>query len=202
MRSKKALRIALATATIALLSTGAFAQKFEVSPYAGGFFAADYADTGVSLKKEGLYGVRGGYFLTKSLEAEGNFGYMNHFEFEDAGHTKTRAWLWDANATYHFFPSRGKLAPYATGGLGGLTANTVDAGQATLPIGTTGGSVTLKDRDTFLSVNYGGGLKGIRLLGPLGFRADVRGRTLPNFFGRNNTWLETTGGILLSWGER
>ncbi len=200
---RKILQIGCATAAVVMFTTGDFAQKFEVSPYAGGFFGANYADSGVSLKKEGVYGARGGFFLTKSIEAEGNVGYMNHFEFENAGHTKTRAWLWDANGTYHFFSSRlGKLTPYATAGVGGVTLNTVDADRAVLPIGKTGQSFTVKDRDTFLSVNYGGGIKGIRLWGPLGFRADVRGRTLPNFGDRNNTWLETTGGLLVSWGER
>lgn len=200
---RKVLQIGLAAAAVALLSSSAFAQKFEVSPYAGGFFSANYADSGVGVKREGLYGARGGYFLTKSIEAEGNFGYINHFEFENAGHTKTRAWLWDGNGTYHFFSSRlGKITPYATGGIGGVTVNTVDADRAVLPVGKTGRSITLKNRDTFLALNYGGGIKAIRLWGPIGLRADVRGRTLPNFLGRKNTWLETTGGLLVSWGER
>jgi hypothetical protein len=51
-------------------------------------------------------------------------------------------------------------------------------------------------------MNYGGGFKGLRIWGPLGFRADVRGRSLPNFYGHGNHWLETTGGITLAWGER
>lgn len=174
----------------------------EINPYAGGFFPAEWGDS-ASFKNEGLYGVRGGYFLTKNLEVEGNLGYINHFEFEGAGHTKSRAWLWDANGSYNFFPSRlNKVTPFVTGGVGGVTASVRDSDQAILPIGTTGRSITLEDSNTFFAVNYGGGVKGIRLWGPLGFRADVRGRTLPNFFGRNNTWLETTGGLLISWGER
>jgi hypothetical protein len=91
MRSSIGLRAALVTATVVVLATGAFAERFEVSPYAGGFFPVNYADPGVSLKSEGLYGARGGFFLTRKLEAEGNLGYMNHFEFRNAGHTKTRA---------------------------------------------------------------------------------------------------------------
>jgi hypothetical protein len=53
-----------------------------------------------------------------------------------------------------------------------------------------------------LQLNYGGGIKFLNLAGPLGFRVDVRGRTLPNFFGENTTWLEPTAGITFSWGER
>src|SRR5262249_52925828 len=107
MRSINVLRIALVATTVAMFSTFALPQKWEVDPYAGGFFASNFAN-GVSLKKEGLYGVRGGYFLANNIEAEGNFGYINHFEFENAGHTNTRAWLWDANATYHFSSRLGK----------------------------------------------------------------------------------------------
>src|SRR5213083_998552 len=32
----------------------------------------------------------------------------------------------------------------------------------------------------FFTVNYGGGLKVMNVLGPIGFRADARGRTIPN----------------------
>jgi hypothetical protein len=52
MRSTNVLRIALGAVTVALLSTSAFAQKFEIHPYVGGFFPAEYADTGVSFKKD------------------------------------------------------------------------------------------------------------------------------------------------------
>lgn len=201
---RKVLQIGLAAVAVALLSTSAFAQKFDVSPYAGGFFpATDYSDTNVKLKKEGLYGVRGGYFLTSNTEVEGNFGYVNHFDFVRSGHSKTRAWLWDVNGTYHFHSSRlGKITPYATAGVGGVTLNTVDADQAILPIGNTGRSLTVKNHDTFLALNYGGGIKGIRLWGPIGFRADTRFRSLPNLYGKSSTWVETTGGLLVSWGER
>lgn len=202
MRSSNFLRIGLAAIAVVVLSSAAFAQKIEIHPYAGGFFPAEWADS-ASFKKEGLYGLRGGVFLTNNIEVEGNLGYINHFEFEDAGHTKSRAWLWDANGSYHFFSSRlKKITPFVTGGVGGVTANIKDSDQAILPVGNTGRSITLKDSDTFFALNYGGGIKAIRLWGPIGLRADLRGRTLPNFFGRNNTWLETAGGILVSWGER
>jgi len=46
-----------------------------------------------------------------------------------------------------------------------------------------------------------GGVKAERLWGPIGLRGDVRGRTLPNMFGDSLTWVETTGGVTISWGE-
>jgi hypothetical protein len=55
---------------------------------------------------------------------------------------------------------------------------------------------------TFFTVNYGGGLKFLNLVGPMAFRVDVRGRTIPNFFGETTTWLEPTAGVTFSWGER
>jgi hypothetical protein len=55
---------------------------------------------------------------------------------------------------------------------------------------------------TFFTVNYGDGIKFLNLAGPLGFRVDVRGRALPNFFGETTTWLEPTAGITFSRGER
>jgi hypothetical protein len=41
----------------------------------------------------------------------------------------------------------------------------------------------------------------MNLWGPLGFRADFRGRILPNFHQSTSTWPELTGGVLFSWEE-
>jgi hypothetical protein len=60
----------------------------------------------------------------------------------------------------------------------------------------------LDNNDTFFTFSYGGGVKAFRVAGPVGFRVDVRGRTLPNFFGESNTWAEFTGGLVFAWGER
>ena len=60
----------------------------------------------------------------------------------------------------------------------------------------------LSDGDTFFTVNYGGGVKAMNVWGPVGLRADVRGRTIPNFFHESPSWPEVTGGLLFSWGER
>ena len=55
---------------------------------------------------------------------------------------------------------------------------------------------------TFFTVNYGGGVKFLHVVGPMGFRVDVRGRTIPNFLGHTTTWVEPTAGVTFSWGER
>jgi hypothetical protein len=36
----------------------------------------------------------------------------------------------------------------------------------------------------------------------MGVRADFRGRSMPNFFGNSVSWLEMSGGLTFTWGER
>jgi len=56
--------------------------------------------------------------------------------------------------------------------------------------------------DTFFTFSYGGGVKAMRIYGPLGFFGDFRGRTIPNFFGHITYWPELSAGLNLSWGVR
>jgi hypothetical protein len=205
-----ALASVVAIATMSLHPV--WAQTYEISPYAGRFFPTEFADAG-DFKDEGIYGVRGGAFVLNDLLVEGNFGYINHFEFEQTD-PESRALLWEASGSYHFFSNRGPVTPFVTGGVGGLTvalenvdavAFLADAGTVTeIPPDTTPGSgraFQIEDNDSFFTFNYGGGVKANRLWGPLGLRFDFRGRTAPNFIGRQLTWLETTGGLTFSWGE-
>jgi len=60
----------------------------------------------------------------------------------------------------------------------------------------------MESGDTFFTVNYGGGVKFLNVAGPMGFRVDIKGRTMPNFFGETTTWFEPTAGLTFSWGER
>ncbi|RPI25629.1 MAG: hypothetical protein EHM61_13870 [Acidobacteria bacterium] len=183
----------------ALFSTAAYAQKWEIHPYAGGFFPRN-ADFG-HFKDEGMYGVKANANLTPGFEIEGNFGYINHFEPRLTDPT-SRGVLWEAAGNVHF--PWGRLQPFVSGGVGGLTAvvdsDLLDPDQNGPGSVNLGGN-RLDDGDTFFMVSYGGGLKAERLWGPLGLRVDVRGRTLPNIFSNSMTWLETTGGVTLSWGE-
>lgn len=183
---------ALLLLVMGLASSPLLAQKYEINPYAGGFFP-DQFNLG-KLKSDGLYGVRGGYFLTKNIEVEGNLGYINHFQLQST-EGKTRAWVWEGLGAYNL--DLGRLQPYASAGIGGVTArNTSSTAPGVEP------AITIEGGDTFFAFSYGGGVKANRLWGPVGLRADVRGRTLPNFFSGNTTFLELTGGINLTWGER
>jgi hypothetical protein len=49
-------------------------------------------------------------------------------------------------------------------------------------------------------VNYGAGVKFLNVAGPMGFRFDVRGRTLPNFFGETTTGSNRQRVSPLVWG--
>jgi len=133
---------------------------------------------------------------------------------------KSRALLWEASGNYGFGGHR--WTPYVVVGVGGLTARIKNADSVFLtgggfiqnPMYHNAGSPVpqfianpapvriLDNNDTFFTFSYGGGFKALKLAGPLGFRFDVRGRTIPNFFGSSTTRAEFTGGLAFGWGER
>jgi hypothetical protein len=215
------------------LSSPAFAQRFEVHPYAGGFIPGDWKNE-YELKNEGVYGVKAGVFATDRLLLEGHWGWMPHMEFKgtDPG---ARGMIWEFAPSINFFDARfSKALPYITVGFGGVTGyirdiptnedrdaeisgvsvafrgendNEVKAADILLNarpknVDTPVRSLILEDGDTFLTVSYGGGVKALNLLGPMGVRADFRGRSMPNFFGNSVSWLEMSGGLTFTWGER
>jgi hypothetical protein len=206
-----------------VLAMPSFAQKWEVYPYAGGSFTGDFRAhpdqiEKFSLVNPGMFGVRGGFFATETLQIEGNFGYMNQFKIRNGLDPTIRAFQYDGGVLYNF--SRvSRFSPYVAGGVGAMTlsvsdsADVIDDGVAIYPVPvppfSVGGPIlatsrpfTVEDGDTFLSFTYGGEIKFERVWGPLGFRVDVRGRTMPNYYGDTVNAFEPTGGILLSWGER
>ncbi len=77
----------------------------------------------------------------------------------------------------------GKTVPYATAGIGLIH----QYGSRDLPLGTS------------FAVNYGGGLKIPKLVGPLGLRFDARGYTVPRVFSTKLNILEISAGILLGF---
>jgi hypothetical protein len=85
----------------------------------------------------------------------------------------------------------------------------IDTTDGVAFIGTPTGSTAVvadtvvRDRSTFFTFSYGGGLKMQRIWGPLGFFGDARGRTIPNYFnGRGTNQFELSAGLNFSWGER
>lgn len=206
--------LVLSIVMVIFASSSLLAQKYEIYPYAGGIWP-DSSAVG-KLKSQVIYGVKLGFFADPNIELDLNFGYLNHFEVTDID-PKSRGILWEVGASYNFsaqeFAVVRQFTPYFAAGVGGITTRLKDIdsftfnrfGQVQLLGGqtlTTVQPIQMDDNDTFFAVSYGGGVKSIRLWGPLGLRADVRGRTLPNYYGGSPTWLEVTGGVNFMWGER
>lgn len=212
--SVRLLSCFLGTAMLAMIayptSVGA-AQRAMITAYAGGFWPTETLGD-EDFKNDGLYGIRAGGFLTDHLLMEGNVGRSDEFEYTgtDPG---SHAWIWDVNWTAAFLPWQINLSPFVTFGAGGLTATLDDGGSIFFLYADDGGFleigdpepgvrvVELEHGDTFFGFTYGGGLTASNLWGPVGLRWDFRGRTLPNFFSEDLSWLETTGGLTFSWGE-
>jgi hypothetical protein len=162
------------------------------------------------MKREGIYGFQAGGFIADRWEIEGNLGYINHFQFEDNGRVKSRALIWEVGPSVNFYSNLFQnVFPYITvkaGGLTGLLGDLEAVGESRQNIANIASPgappIFLEDGDTFFQFSYGGGLKAWNLWGPLGLRAEVRGRTMPNFFGNSMTTLETTGGLTFNFGER
>jgi hypothetical protein len=179
-----------------------FGQKYEINPYAG-FVWPSHTSVG-QIENQWLYGLRAGVFLDSSFELEGNVGYMNHFNLEGTS-LKSRAWLWEAAGNYNFsakdWPVVRGFTPFLVVGVGAIRTDLSDVDSFRFTNPSSGRVTVLDDHNTFFNVSYGGGIKSVKLWGPLGLRADVRGRTIPNFYHSAPTWLEVTGGFNLMWGE-
>src|SRR3954468_13711305 len=96
------------------------AQRHEIDPYAGGFFPGKFASL-IQGKKEGIYGVKGGVFLNRRVEAGGNFGYISDLIFEDTL-TRKRAYIWDGDVSVH---AGGAYKVYGVFGLGRVVTTVV-----------------------------------------------------------------------------
>src|SRR5215471_6030704 len=230
MRSRFLLRFALLVLVVGAFAASLAAQSGELYLNAGGIWPSRMDSFGNNkVKAEGIYGLKGGVFVTQNAEIEGSFGFLNHFEMRNApnplnynpagtfGQPSVMGFMYDVNGAWNFGQRQflnARVSPYVSVGVGGLTAE-VRHGTSAFVQG--GGSVfdangvlvpnpaptkVISDGDTFLTVNYGGGIKAMNLWGPLGFRADVRGRTIPNFYHEAPSWPELTGGLLFTWGER
>jgi hypothetical protein len=187
---------------LALAVEPALAQKIEVHPYAGGYFPGHWRDQ-FQMKREGLYGIQAGGIFADRWEVEGNFGYVNHFLFKENTAPKTRAVIWEVGPSVNLYSNLlQKVFPFVTVKAGGLTSWVSDASDGTNIAPPGSNPAILSGHPTFFQFSYGGGLKAWNLFGPVGLRANVQGRTIPNFFGNSTTWLETTGGLTLNWGER
>ena len=166
------------------------AQEYEIAPYIGGFFPGKFAGL-IDVDKEGMYGIKGGYFLTHHVEAEAQFGYINNLSFKNTL-TRKKAYIWEGALSYNVGARR---SFYFTFGLGEVTTTVSEDTRSLF-------DPSILTSDHFLSLSYGGGVKALRRWGPFGVRAELRGRTLPSYYGFRFSWLQATAGPTFSWGER
>lgn len=90
----------------------------------------------------------------------------------------------------------GRVVPYATAGIGFIRTwgpdSDPDMGLEDLAAAAFGFG-------TRFTVNYGGGIKLRRLLGPLGLNIDVRGYQVPDAQDGSLHFIQTTAGAVISW---
>jgi len=108
--------------------------------------------------------------------------------------------VWGVSLSRNVFLNNSKIIPFFHFGVGGVTARNDPPGSVTTTFPDR--TITIDHNDTFAAVTYGGGLKALDVIGPVGLRFNIMGRTMPNFFGRGNTWAEFTGGPVFSWGKK
>jgi len=211
MTSKRIVQSSLILFVLTVSTATLSAQRAEIYPNAG-FIWPRHMDNGQNFRDQAIWGVKGGVFLGQNTQVEGSFEYLNHFQLRQppnvlgVAQPAVRGFLYDANFTYNFgerqLHNERRIRPFLSAGAGGLTAHIPDAPSVFIQGGGRVPSKIMDSGATFFTVNYGGGLRFLNLVGPMGFRVDVRGRTIPNFFGESTTWLEPTAGVTFSWGER
>jgi hypothetical protein len=227
MTSKLIVQSSLILVVLTVSTATLSAQRAEIYPNAG-FIWPRHMDNGQNFRDQAIWGVKGGVFLGQNTQVEGSFEYLNHFQLRQPPNSlnavfgvaqpAVRGFLYDANFTFNFreqqLHNERTISPFLSVGAGGLTAHIPDAPSVFIQGGgrvvnaagavvpTPAPSKIMDSGATFFTVNYGGGLRFLNLVGPMGFRVDVRGRTIPNFFSHTTTWVEPTAGVTFSWGER
>jgi hypothetical protein len=229
MLSKFTLRLALLALACSFFATTLSAQKMDLTLDAGGFWPrhTNFGTFTGDMKNTGIYGVKLGAFMGSNFEWEAGYSYINHFESKLSPTTldvsegiaphSVYASAFDLNGVWNFGKKRffgSRVSPYVTLGVGDLredvrhATTTVIAGS-TYVVNPITGAVTfntvspvlVRDGDNFFTFNYGFGIKALKLWGPVGLRADLRGRTIPNFYGHNLDAPELTGGLTFSLGK-
>jgi len=206
---KTAAVLAFSALLLVLAPDALLAQKGELNPYVG-FSWPSNSSVG-QLKDVSPYGLRAGVFLDQNVELEFQLGYINHFQVHEVG-VKSRGILWNSGLSYNFstseFPFSKKFTPYIVADMGGITTVTdgyTNVRHENIPLANgdtlfTVRTITVRNRDTFFNFSYGAGFKSQKLIGPMGFRVDVRGRTIPNYYHASPMILEASAGLTFIWG--
>jgi OOP family OmpA-OmpF porin len=141
-------------------------ESLELSLFAGGFFSGDRF-----MGDNPGTGLRVTYNFTEMFGMEGSLGFipissLTIFDGFTYVRLDSRAIFYNADAVVHLYNSR--VVPFAAGGVGGMTFRFSETSSN--PYGWWGRSRS----DTFLAVNFGGGVK-VFMTDNIGLRFDVRG---------------------------
>ncbi len=162
-------------------------QAADLTAYVGGVKPGSLTIDNVktSLDSSPIFGFRFSYNFVPMFGMEHTVAFSSDYLFPHNISSITEAKGFVYNANLIISVPAGSIVPYVTAGLGLIH----QYGSPDLPVGTR------------FAVNYGGGLKFPRLLGPLGLRFDVRGYTATGLSSGNLSMLEVTGGALISFGH-
>jgi outer membrane beta-barrel protein len=179
---KKILKGILPGLLLVTLATPGFAENREgaytLSPFVGGY----YLDHEQREENRPIFGLRGGYNITKNFGAEAMFGYSLTETKEQYGSRETDLYRYGFEFLYHFMPES-NLVPFLALGGGATHFNTADTPSA--------------DRHYSGLFDYGVGVKYF-VAEDVALRGDVRHVVLVHDLGENN--LEYSVGLTFQMG--
>ena len=163
------------------------ASAADLTGFVGGIKPGRLNIQGVSTAFDSspVYGFRLGLDFLPFLGHEHTIGFSSGFLVPTgvSAFTNANGFVYNSNVLLHV--KVGRVVPFVTAGLGLIH----QYGSPNLQTGTK------------FAVNYGGGMKFPKLLGPLGLRFDVRGYTATGFTSGSLNMIEVSGGVLLSLGK-
>jgi hypothetical protein len=160
---------------------------FDVSAYIGGVKAGKIDFKGVKTALDGspVYGVRLGTNFVPYFGMEHTLAFSSDYLFPKSFSEirDVKGVVYNSNLIFNI--PVGRVVPYLTAGVGLVH----QYGEPEIPVGTK------------FAVNYGGGLKFVRLAGPLGLRFDLRGYTASGIVSDKLNMFEMSGGVIFSFGN-
>jgi len=164
----------------------AYANAADITAFVGGVKPGKLNESGLltSLDSSPVFGARIGMNFVPAFGMEHTFAFSSDYLFPQntPGVTSTKGFVYSADLIFNI-PIKKVVTPYVTAGVGLIH----QYGSGTVPVGTK------------FAVNYGGGLKFPKVLGPLGLRFDARGYTATGVFSSKLNILEVSGGIFVSF---
>jgi hypothetical protein len=172
----------LALATLFPVSSRAADLTFYIGGVKPG--SVSYQNVKTSLDSSPIFGFRLGTHFVPFFGMEHTLAFSSDYLFPRnvAAITEAKGFVYNSNLIFDI--PVGNTVPYLTAGVGLIH----QYGDSNMPVGTR------------LAFNYGGGLKFLRLAGPLGLRVDVRGYRAGNFSNSLNLF-EISGGAMLTLGK-